>query len=300
MDSYELPKSAPGRGMLNVTGILFIIFGGLSVYVFYINIIVAGGVSLISLAFLAQAGFSMFVGIYAFIHSTHMAKSSKIRKFLIFQMALLFLPIIIIFLVPWQTFSSAGLLMPIMFWGIPVPITALVGAQKNVRFYKLIARQTADANYFADEVKIETQNFLPSAPGKGILNVCGILFMIFGSLSALVCVFGIFEDVRMGIGIDIIALAYLAQAIFSIFVGIYAKANSSHLAKSSNIRIMLILQIVLLILPFFLMFPVAQQAFSSVTLFAPMMFWGTAVPIVALVGAQKNVRAHKQEITPKG
>ena len=153
---------------------------------------------------------------------------------------------------------------------------------------------------------MEMQNFAPGAPGKGMLKVCGILYMVFGGLTLLPA-FALFaEDAANGMGILLlISVMYPAQAGFSIFVGIYAKINAGNLQKAALVRLMLIIQMTLLVLPtaagIFALFAInAPDVLATLAVLGPLAFWGLAVPIVALVGAQKNVRAHKQEITPKG
>jgi len=133
--------TAPGRAMLKVTGILYIIFGGMSIimallallgaivmqepgahYYFDADLIEAGAgyVFLISLIMLVQSGFSVFLGIMCVAHCDKVERGSFLRIIIIIHMVFLVASVIL----------DPSLLTVIAFI---VPIIAIVGASKNAK-----------------------------------------------------------------------------------------------------------------------------------------------------------------------
>ena len=142
---------------------------------------------------------------------------------------------------------------------------------------------------------MEMQNFTPGAPGKGMLTVCGILYIVFGGMSLLVGMLALFGAAVMAelgefaamdmVGatagfLAIISILVLIQSGFSIFVGIVAIKNAAVLAKATFVRTVVIIHLVMLILTVALDFSLWALA-------------GLVVPIIALIGAQKNVQANE-------
>jgi len=153
---------------------------------------------------------------------------------------------------------------------------------------------------------MEAQSLTPSAPGKTRLKVCGILYIVFGGLSFMVGLYAMFgfvalsrlggaamwEEVGMTAALAFaISFGVLVQSGFSIFVGVMAATYAAVIEKATFLRAIIIIHAAILLLTIIAEFMVE---------FSPLSVFGFVVPIIAFIGAQQNVRAHKLEITPKG
>jgi len=140
------------------------------------------------------------------------------------------------------------------------------------------------------------------APGRGMLKVTGVLYTVFGGLSvifallvllgaALISEFGGMLDMGMGVADVTAGLAaalgflMLAQSGFSIFVGVAAIKNAADVHKAAFVRTLIIIHMALLLV----------QAILDFSLLAVINF---VVPVIAIIGAQKNVTASTMSPPP--
>ena len=155
---------------------------------------------------------------------------------------------------------------------------------------------------------MEMQDLAPSAPGKTMLKVCGILYIVFGGLSFMVGLYAMlgtamlsglvesamWEEVGMMVALAFaLSLGALVQSGFSIFVGVMAVTYAAVLEKATFLRTIIIVHAAMLLIAI-------TVDSMHVAEFSPLSLVGFVVPIIAFIGARQNVRAHKQEITPKG
>ena len=132
------PPVAPGRGMLKVTGILYIVFGSMSVVMALLAMLgaaviaefgegalgvdlygaTAGFVALISVIMLVQSGFSIFLGIVCIRFAPRIEKGAFLRNMIILHMVFLLMSLVL----------DPSALTVVSF---VVPIIALIGAIRN-------------------------------------------------------------------------------------------------------------------------------------------------------------------------
>jgi len=123
-----------------VTGVLFIVFGGISGFIGFISVLAAQLANDLwgasgHLAYLVQAGFSIFAGIALVANAANVHKANHLRLVVIAQLILLVFPfvsnIVLSIAMPGSAdylFSPAAALA---LFGLPVPIAALLGVRKN-------------------------------------------------------------------------------------------------------------------------------------------------------------------------
>jgi len=130
------------------------------------------------------------------------------------------------------------------------------------------------------------------APGRIFLIITGILFSVLGIVNLLASGMGLAADyywddsVTATIPWNIYYTVTLVGALFHIPIGVIGIAYSSNLKKSPILRTLGVVCIGYGILDVFLILFVFSGVFSVLTLV------GLAIPILYLVGAQKNVVAY--------
>ena len=143
---------------------------------------------------------------------------------------------------------------------------------------------------------MEMQNPTPAppTPGRGMLKVTGILYIVFGGITMLLALFALLGTIAMpeymeyvaGISADflaVMAMVLFIQSGFSLFVGIVAVRNCADAEKATFIRAIVIIHLVMLVLQIIVDISIGSIPIEAIA--------GVTVPIVALVGAQKNVNA---------
>lgn len=142
-----------------------------------------------------------------------------------------------------------------------------------------------------------------NAPGKALLKVTGILYIVFGTLSFLRAVMpGLigFGTIRMSI---IPNYVFFAERLLSVLLGIMAILYCGKIEKAFLLRILVVFHLVLLILTSFAdMFMLIVSGFWAY-LFSALLFdfllvialacLGLVVPILAWVGVERNAKAYK-------
>lgn len=135
------------------------------------------------------------------------------------------------------------------------------------------------------------------APGKTMLKVTGILFIVFGAISLILGLLALAGAAMMyelgttvpgGFGIEyaagavaLAAAVMIGQSLFSIFLGIMALVNAAKPHKCGVVRALAIVQLALVLL----MLVVDPSIIAIV---------GFVLPILTLIGAQQNIKAHKE------
>ena len=143
-----------------------------------------------------------------------------------------------------------------------------------------------------------------NAPGKTILKVTGILYIVFGSLSFLRAVMPGY----LGFGaiwISVIpSYVFFAERLFGILLGVAAILYCAKIERAFLLRILVVIHLALLMLTSFAdMFVLAVGGFFTYYLFSALFFdfliaialvcLGFVVPVIAWIGVEKNAKAHR-------
>jgi len=260
-----------------------------------------------------QALFSIAAGIVIMRSAANIANAGLIRLMIIVQLLLSAVPTVLILIYEQLIFTEApifslGFFIPLGITGVILSVIALVGVQMNINAGKRSPEEFAPPPAMPPPLQIAPVPPVPPmapmplkpkfrAPGASMLSVTGILFMVFGGMSLFLTLSLFAEDAHRLAGIQLLALMlYPAQAGFSVFVGIYAKIYANNLEKAVFIRLVLIILISLQALSMIIEFVVAVTGIAQGSPPASSGLWllalfGLAVPIVALVGAQRNISA---------
>ena len=127
---------------------------------------------------------------------------------------------------------------------------------------------------------------MQSAPGKGLLKVVGILFIIFGAISIIVALLGIAGGLALSaisgiLGATLIVGTIIAclGGIMEFIAGIYGVRNCDKPEKATTCVVLGIIILVLSVISLIV------SSFSWTSLFS------IALPILYLIGAFQNKKA---------
>ena len=169
------------------------------------------------------------------------------------------------------------------------------GAQANVPSATTPPARSGGATGHGQMLPNQNNN---NAPGKGYLKITGILFIIFGGISALTAVIGVVAAGAMlgGAGAFgrtpgnlvalLIGLALLGLAVsaFSIIMGIIGVKNATNLGKAQLCFTLGIIYIAIQGVSFLI-------SFASPSTFNVFGLVGFILPVLFLIGANKNKKA---------
>lgn len=253
----EARDKAPGQRWIEVTGILFIVFGAISVTV-------GGFRDFPFLVFSLQGAFSVVIGV-VFVKERFKGKwvGLRLKLLLLAQMALLGAVLVqpLSRLDPW---IAAFLAYPTVL-GFVVPFAAWAGVEINA------------AHELRDENK----------PGRLTVWITGILFVMFGGLSSLLAL----TYIMAGFPVELPELAFLAQAILSVFIGLKFATRGGRIGRAAVPRALVIIHLSLVTI-------VIINRISHLIGFYPVLmtlgsFALISLPIIALVGIERGARGAK-------
>ncbi|MCL2366946.1 MAG: hypothetical protein FWC75_07880 [Oscillospiraceae bacterium] len=156
------------------------------------------------------------------------------------------------------------------------------------------------------------------APGKTLLLVVGILYVVFGSGGAISAAVNIAASgywdrtmpIASGASWSIYYTITLIGSVFYIFVGIMGISNRMRPEKASTLKVLGIIDIVyrvvitvLVSFVFSAIFssifgvfsPVSTAFISIITVFSAIfgLLFGLVMPVLYIIGAQKNLKAYR-------
>jgi hypothetical protein len=330
---------APGRKLLRLTGILYVllaIFGILlAVILFIVAIspanpgqdtayrILSGTYSAILFMW---SVFHVAIGGRGNLHSANIEKAAELKRFGMIDIGFIVLAPIVCAIVHaaalWNYLANpvTSLLVLVIVYGLliavfrlPIAILYIIGAKKNLGEHRFKQTRSWDQNVCSGAESAEVQ----VAPGRRFLLVVGIIYICLGGLFLLTGGGNIaaFNAIAADVGgaspwgrilWDFSSVFGRAMALFQIFIGIMGIINRENLGKASLLRTFGVVDIVLIVfslvatgVTLVAITGMSPQVFGMVLpsllpMFIIFIAFSLPLPILYIVGAQKNLVAHKK------
>jgi len=126
-----------------------------------------------------------------------------------------------------------------------------------------------------------------NAPGKGLIKVVGILFIIFGAISLILSIVALIGSAMLlGAIFIVLSIVALIGSALELFVGILAVKNAAKPEKATGLLVWGIILAVLTIIP----------AFGGTTAVYSIII-GLALPVLLIIGAVLNKKALEPSVS---
>ena len=294
----QVRPDAPGKIILLVTSILLIVHGsywlhnGFEVIQFILLGMPGPSLGRILIFNIFPSAFKVLVGIIGLAISNNIEKTGRLQ---VLGMALLGVEIFFItrsIFVGTFSFGMIGAMRIIL------PIGYIYGARRNFKAWKEKlavpgdAAMTGNSELNTQEVQAQPR---PDAPGRKMLKVTGMLLLIFGCISFSLNYLamnnfltgrGFFRGSTFEI-VFMLIVSMLASA-FQVYAGAIGTSYCNNVEKAGRLWAAGIILLVALVLA-----TAVNLAFGATVNLGTVI--GVVLPVIYLVGAQKNLEAKKAQ-----